>query len=183
MTCIVGLVDKERIWMAADSLATGELDRHIRKDRKIFKKNGFLIGCAGSPRLGQVVRYGCTLEQPKEGCDLFEFMAIPFVNGMRQLFREAGCIEIQNECEALASVLLVGIQGRLFAIYGDLQVEEVEQPFLTIGSGAAEANASMWTSQKAKIQDPKKRITWAVEAAAQYNNSVSAPVRILSIGR
>ena len=181
MTCIVGLVEGDRMFLGADSIATADYDRHIRKDKKIFKKNGYLIGCAGSPRLGQVLHYGCELEKAPETGDLMGFMVAPFVNGVRELFASAGCLEVQNELEGFqASILMVGVRGRFFAIYADLQVEEVQTPYLCIGSGANEAYASLWTSAKTKTP-PKTRVQWAIESSATFNASVSPPVNIISM--
>jgi 20S proteasome alpha/beta subunit len=56
MTCIVGIIDKETIYLGGDSAGTAGYGQSIRKDKKVFiKDNKFIIGFTSSFRMGQLL--------------------------------------------------------------------------------------------------------------------------------
>ena len=57
MTCIVGLIDGNRVWMGGDSAGVSGLDITVRSDPKVFRNGDFLIGFTSSFRMGQLLAF------------------------------------------------------------------------------------------------------------------------------
>ena len=60
MSCIVGLIDKKRVFIGSDSYGATETCQVQRVDQKIFHVSGHknaVIGFAGSFRMGQILQY------------------------------------------------------------------------------------------------------------------------------
>ena len=56
MTCIVGYLDKETVYLGGDSAGTdGNYSQHIRKDKKVFQNGPFIFGFTSSFRMGQIL--------------------------------------------------------------------------------------------------------------------------------
>lgn len=135
MTCIVGVIEKEKVYIGGDSAGVGGLDVIIRKDVKVFKVGEFVIGCTTSFRMLQLIRF--SLKPPKiyPDVDLYEYMCTEFVNTLRKCFREGGFIETKDTVERGGS-FLIGYKNRLFNIEEDFQVGESVDEFNAVGCGA-----------------------------------------------
>ncbi|HRH83558.1 MAG TPA: hypothetical protein PK210_04910 [Bacteroidia bacterium] len=57
MTCIVGLVDQEKVIIGGDSAATVGTSISLWSDPKVFKIGDFIFGCEGSFRMIQLMKY------------------------------------------------------------------------------------------------------------------------------
>ena len=70
MTCVIGIVDNGKVWMGGDSAAIDSEEETItlRKDPKVFRNEDFLIGFAGTYRLGQLIQYmfNCPYRKPDQ---------------------------------------------------------------------------------------------------------------------
>lgn len=181
MTCIVALTHKSVIWMGGDSALTDDMfGQFTRVEPKVFIINDMIIGYAGSARLGNVLRY--SFQPPTinkaDRQDLMKYMVTKFVDGMREVTRSKGLMH-KEEVEEISGHILVGIGGRVFAIYEDWQVAEPREPFMAIGSGTDLALGSLFSTRRS---DPKTRLLLALKAAAQYNAAVRAPFIVESLG-
>lgn len=183
MTCIVGLVQGRKMYMGADSLATSYYNSIVREDKKLFRKNGYLVGVAGSVRIKQVIQHNMpTACSSEKDSDLLEFMATSFVDSLRGSLHNGGCLEVIDGVESLKdSQILVGLNGKLFSVLQDFQIEVVGYNFISIGSGSTEANSSLWTMQRLKNISPLTRIKTAIECSSEFNASVSPPIHTLSM--
>lgn len=182
MTCIVGMVSGNAIYMGADSAGSNNFSYTIRKDPKVFINNEFLIGYTSSFRMGQLLMY-CDLPKPKKSDkkDLFKFMVSKFIPVVRELLKDGG-YSVVNSNEESGGVFLVGVNGRLFKIESDFQVNENGLGFDSCGCGEHAAMASMITSEKIKnkkCSEPCDRIVMALESAESIYCGVKAPFKIL----
>ena len=57
MSCVVGVVNKGKVWMGADSAASDGEDMVSLTNHKVFFCGPLLIGCVGSIRMTQIIQY------------------------------------------------------------------------------------------------------------------------------
>lgn len=181
MTCIVGLVKDNKVWIGGDSAGSDDTSICIRRDPKVFKNNGFLIGYSGSFRFGQLVHYKLIPPDRSEQRDIFEYMVSDFSEAIRTLAKEHGVSKVEDNVEEITNIsLLIGYQGRLFTLEEDFQIGEVINEYYAIGGGTDLALGSMYTTKDLKFP-PKKRLQIALEASATFSKSVAPPFIILNI--
>jgi ATP-dependent protease HslVU (ClpYQ) peptidase subunit len=174
MTCIVGLLDNNNIYMGGDSAGVGGYSLRIRKDEKVFINGEFIFGFTSSFRMGQLLRY--SLKPPKryQDIDIYSFMVNDFINSVRQCLKDGGYAEKDKERES-GGTFLVGYQGRLFEISDDYQVAEVLDNFTSCGCGFDLALGSLYSTEG---QKPEERVLIALEAAEKFSAGVRAPFNI-----
>ena len=63
MTCIVGIVDKNRVVIGSDSLASTDDYGRERLDKKVFAQGDYIFGVCGSYRAAQILKYN--VDYPK----------------------------------------------------------------------------------------------------------------------
>lgn len=172
MTCIVGLVDKDKVWIGGDSAASSQNQIVIIKDPKVFKRGNFIIGCAGSFRTMQILKYIFKFPKLKSN-DLYKYLCRDFAKEMKKASKD---LMSDNEGSKFGS-FLIGHENRLFTFDDDLQVIENLNGLDSVGSGCDYALGSIITTIG---QDPKKRILKALEASSFYCPSVAAPFHVIS---
>lgn len=172
MTCIVGIVKNEKVYLAADSAGVSGLNLRIRVDSKIFKKGEFIIGCTSSFRMIQLLRFSFTPPEIKDK-DIFEYMCTDFINQVRECFKEGGFIQKYSEGDEKGGNFLVGIRGRLFQVESDFQVGETANGFNAIGCGANYALGSLHSTRD--YTSPWIRLNKSLLAANEFSAGVSAP--------
>lgn len=134
MTCIVGLIQKGKTYIGADSAGAIGLDVSVRKDPKVFKVNDFVIGCTSSFRMIQLLRYSLQLPKVYPDADIYQYMCTEFVNAVRTCFRNGGFLRLDNNVES-GGKFLVGYKDRLFVVEYDYQVGENELKYYAVGCG------------------------------------------------
>lgn len=177
MTCVVGTVHKGAVHLAGDSIAIGGYEMHVRDTPKVFKRGPFVIGCAGSFRLADVVRYHMG-PVPVPSGDLHRYMAVDFVESLREACRARGVSEVENNVEGVAGALMVGVHGRLFVVDDDFHVGEPADGFTAIGCGAQVALGALYATPKVP---PRTRLTTALHAAVRHNAGVRGPFHYVSL--
>lgn len=174
MTCIVGVVHKNKVYIGGDSAGVSNLDVIVRADSKVFTNRDFVFGFTSSFRMGQLLRYSFTPPTRKEHQDVYEYMVTKFINQVRKCFRAGGYAKKNNEVES-GGTFLVGYHGRLFTIYDDFQVAESVQLYDAVGCGESYALGSLFAT---KLKEPKARIQLALSAAEQFSGGVRGPFKI-----
>jgi ATP-dependent protease HslVU (ClpYQ) peptidase subunit len=191
MTAIVGVIDHSgEVWMGGDSAACDGYDLYLRKNPKVFQVGPFLIGCCGSARSLDVMRYGeggkdfadKTLLYGCEESDPHAIMVTKFVPSMREKLKAAGSAAKSHEQEHIHGGILVGFRGRLFMVASDYQVHENSLPYIAVGCGAAYAMGSMHTTHmKLGEVEATRMIHWALAAAEEFSAGVRAPFTVLRL--
>lgn len=174
MTCIVGLVEKGEVFIGGDSAGIAGWQLTVRKDSKVFRNGDFLIGGTSSFRMLQLLHHA--FEPPKytgTGTDwgIEKYMAVDFVNAIRQCFKDGGFATKNSEAESGGN-FLIGFQGRLFEIEADYQVGEPLCGYTACGCGADVAIGSFYASS---AMAAKKRVLLALKAAEAHNAGVRGP--------
>jgi len=172
MTCIVGLIEKEKVYIGGDSAGVSHLDVTVRKDPKVFKIDNFVIGCTSSFRMIQLIRFSFKPPKRHPDKDVFEYMCTDFINTLRQCFREGGFIQVDKNVDN-GGTFLVGYCGRLFVIFDDFQVSESYSLFASVGCGESYALGALLNIDKKLPATEKIKI--ALETAVYFSGGVRPP--------
>lgn len=181
MTCVIAAVEDGKVWMGADSCAIDNYHNYTpRRDPKIIKKHGYLIGYSYSFRMGQIIFH--SMDMPEIGNhDPYELMVYDWVTCLREAFEQHGWKGTDKEGRDLGGQVLVGFNGRLFEIESDLQVGESLRNFAAIGCGsdyALGAFSVLRDSTKWKID---QKIEMSLDVSAEFNRAVTRPFTIISV--
>ena len=179
MTCIVGVVAPDGVWMGGDSAAISGWDLTRAADPKVFTNGDYLIGYTTSFRMGQLLRFA-DLPKPldRAGDELLGFLVTEFVNAVRTVLKDGGFAKKDSEVES-GGTFLVAVNGRLFEVYSDYQVHESRDDYAAVGSGAQVASGSLHATPRL---GPRKRIERALTAAAHHSAGVHGPFTIVRSG-
>ena len=173
MTCIVGVVDNNDVWIGGDSASSDGWNIFIRSDEKVFRNGPALFGFTSSFRMGQLLRYSLKFpDRGRQGVD--RFMSTTFVDSVRECLKDGGFQSTENGVDE-GGVFLVGYAGRLFEIQSDYQVAVVRNGIYAIGCGAQYAFGALYVLPSIS---PKDRIKKALSAASFYSKGVSPPFKI-----
>ncbi len=173
MTCVIGLIDKGVVYLAADSAIGTAWEIHRFAQPKVFRLGEMLIGVSGYPRVTQIIRYAAEIAPQAEGQDDMTYMVNVFCEAVRKALKDRGAVEIENEVERIHdSIMLVGYRGHLYEIDMNFQVVEYQEPYAAIGSGEAYALGVLYAL---KHLDPKDRIMAALYTAAHFTPTVCGP--------
>jgi ATP-dependent protease HslVU (ClpYQ) peptidase subunit len=178
MTCIVGLVEDNQMWIGSDTQASGENDILLIKNHKIFEKGPFLIGHTGSPRANQIIQHGPNPPRltAKRRENLMGFMCNQFIDYMMGSFIAAGWARSAEGRVEIDDAFLVLVGGHIFSIWADFQVIETEENYFSIGSGSPSALGSLYTSEGGP---PEDRIEIAIKAASHFSAGVGGHIDLL----
>ena len=178
MTCIVGLALKGAVHLGGDSIAIDGYSMEVRSTPKVFRRGAFLVGCAGSFRLADVIRYHFSPPKLPEKGPLHRFMAVDFVEALREACKARGIASIENNVEEVEAAVMVGVQGALFVIESDFHVGQPAPGFAAIGCGGQVALGALHATPALK---PRARLTTALAAAHAYNAGVRPPFQFVSL--
>lgn len=173
MTCIAAWVEKGVITMGGDSAGVNDRqDLQLRKDTKVFQREGLLIGVSGSWRVCQELKY-----QYLPSLDLtmgkHEWMVLRLLPWLR---------EYLNDEDLQRTELLVGLQGSLYHVYGGQQVSEVIEQYEACGCAAQVARGAFYTMREFGVGVlPDTMVTVALEAAERFCSGVRGPFTILEM--
>jgi len=173
MTCIVATVENGKVYMGGDSLVSSGGYSRIKREKKVYRVDEFLIGSAGSIRGSNLLRF--SLNIPKNtGKDNFKYMVTVVVPIIRDLFKDEGYSKVDNNVEGINAQLLIGYRGVVYNLYGDFQVDIYAEDFTAVGSGKTYAVGAMEALNKTTLS-PKEKIISALEIVGKYNTFVGAP--------
>jgi len=179
MTCIVGLVENNKVWIGGDSAGVGGLDIETRVQPKVFVNDKFIMGYTTSFRMGQLLEHSLTPPKYYTEYNLMKYMVTDFIDAIRKCLKEGGFAKKENEVES-GGCFLVGFKDKLFTIEGDYQVAEVTRAYASVGCGEDYAKGSMYESISLD-RTPEEKIISALECAQEHSAGVREPFTILSI--
>lgn len=180
MTCIVGVEYDGGVLIGGDSAATAGWRQTTRADEKVFTNGPYVIGLSGSPRAAQLLRYRFNLHAP-DTWDVDRFMATTFIDAVRETLKAGGYADTTNTThDAFQSYFLVGVRGRLYAIYSDFQFSRSTAGHLAVGCGDEIALGSLHTTGPDGLGlDPRTRVQYALEAAAAISAGCGGPFTVI----
>lgn len=187
MTCVVALIDGNKVFMGGDAAASDDKTGLIfqRTDAKVFKVGQFGIGFIDSFRMGQILQYSWTppVYKPTKGNkNLDKFLRTKFIDSIRNAFREHGFGNFSNTDDGdQGGVFIFAVQetGRIFTVDSDFHIGEIDVPFVAEGGGQELALGSLFST--GSVKTPRKRVRMALEAAAKFNMSVRPPFTIIEV--
>lgn len=179
MTCIVGLVKGDTVWLGGDRAATnGSLDRTIIKEPKVFVKGNVAFGVCGLPKVMDAIQH--TLELPDDSdADAKGYLVGSLVPSLRENLKKLECTEEHNGQQYFNGALLIGYRGRLFQVQSNFQLVEADNGFGAVGSGAEPALGSLRSTKK--MSNPKKRLLEALKVSAENNAGVAPPFDVVFV--
>ncbi len=188
MTCIVALINENKVFLGGDAAASDDKSGLIfqRTDPKVFKVGQFGIGFVDSFRMGQILQYSWTppIYKPTSGYrNLDKFLRTRFVESVKEAFKENGYGN-QNpgtEDGDEGGIFIITVQGagRIFTMDSDFHIGEADVQYMAEGAGQELALGSLYST--AQVKTPRKRVRMALEAAAKFNMSVRAPFTIIEV--
>ena len=180
MTCIIGYVQKDKVYIAGDSAGVGGYEISIRKDPKVFKNGKFIMGFTSSFRMGQLLmssKFKVANQKPKETD--YHYMITSFVDAVIKTFKNGGFLKKENEVFH-GGAFLVGYKGKLYQIESDFQVGEVEDAFNSVGCGSDIAKGAMSVLDSMEDLTPEQKLIKALESTTRFSAGVAAPFNIVS---
>jgi ATP-dependent protease HslVU (ClpYQ) peptidase subunit len=177
MTCVIGIIDNDRVFIGGDSAAVAGWTRRRTLLQKVFRRGPFLIGYTTSFRMGQLLEHQLLVPKQDDRESNMGFMVNKFIEATRALLKERGFSKIESNNES-GGKFMVGYRGRLYSIESDFQVGEMAEGFDAIGSGSEFALGAM---SALNALPPKRRILRSLEIASEYNMGVCAPFVVKSI--
>lgn len=179
MTCIVGFVDKQSVYIGGDSACVSNFDMRLRQDEKVFTKNGMGFGFTSSFRMGQLLRYSLTIPDHDPRKDDFSYLCTDFVDALIECFKSKGYARVDNG-EVSGGFFLVGYKGNLYRVESDFQVSIVRHSYDACGCGENYALGALRATEGIEME-PKKRVEQALAAAEYFSAGVRAPFTVVSI--
>jgi ATP-dependent protease HslVU (ClpYQ) peptidase subunit len=180
VTCIVGFVEGNTVWMGGDSAGTNDwLDQDLYHSPKVFRNDGMLIGSCGNARQGQLLRWALKVPDHDPRLDIEKYMVKTFIDAVRECFKAGGVGKLDNNVESNLGAFIVGYRGRLFIVYSDYQVRMPVKPYAAVGCGDQIANGALFASDH--ITAGRERVELALKAAERFSAGVRGPFHIESL--
>jgi ATP-dependent protease HslVU (ClpYQ) peptidase subunit len=177
MTCIVGLVQKKNVYIGGDSASVAGWTSRVTRLPKVFRRGPFLIGYTTSFRMGQLLQHALVVPTQGDEKDDMRFMVTKFVECVRLLLKERGAAKAEANTES-GGQFLVGYRGRMYSVQQDFQVNEMNDGFDAVGSGAEYALGALAATRG---KAPVARLKSALEVSAHFNMAVSAPFYVKTL--
>lgn len=178
MTCIVGMEFGDKVFIGGDIQGTGQNNKVVHTQPKVFNKRGVLFGYTTSYRFGQLLEHG--LHDPviplNNDEEVYRWLITTLVPDIRRVLRENGYDK--------GGTCLIGVRGQLWQLQDDFSVLRSVNGFDACGSGYEYAMGSMYTM--ASIAPPPdeasvvKLLKRAVLAAGTHSPSVGTDCIVIS---
>ena len=179
MTCIVGVVDGDRVWVGGDSMSSNSAGEQSRRtEPKVFRRAEYLIGFTTSWRMGQLLHYRLEVPARPETVDLPEWLATGFVDAVRDCLMDGGFGIKREDNVELGGEFLVAVAGRLFHVEDDYQVTESLEGYDACGCGVEVALGALAATKGLSGMGGRKRARLALEAAELHMGGVGGPFLI-----
>jgi hypothetical protein len=99
-----------------------------------------------------------------------------FVKALKDCFSAGGFGSVRDG--DYGGTFLVGYKGHLFYIDNDYQVGEIEDDFISVGSGSDVATGAMYALSCVEI-GPMEKVEVALGAAARFTTGVRPPFKLI----
>lgn len=175
MTCIIGWSNGKEVHMSGDSGSFAGYEKYISKIDKVFVLNNeFLIGFAGSWRLGNILRYDFDPPVRVQGIDDLTYLVKYFIESLRETLKDKGYSIIDNNQEGLdESLFLLGYKGNLYIIDSDFHINQTVDGVDSIGAGSKYCLAAF--DALTEIKSIKQRMFKALDITVNRCTLVSKP--------
>lgn len=187
MTCLVAIRKNNEVTVGGDSAESDHWTVSVREDPKFFARGPYIIGFAGSIRIGQIVRFKMRMPKPRQtdlrnSDTMLKFMSTRFIDELTIAINENGSLVVSEEDGnnmASNSGLIVCIAGHMFMVQSDMAVCTTTKDYIAMGSGDNFALGSLYATENSR-QSSATRVLKALEAAAEFSTTVSGPFHLFS---
>lgn len=179
MTCIVGLLDKNKVYIGGDTCGSNGYSYESCYHSKVFKVVDFIIGGTTSFRMLDLLEYSLKIPfiTPTDEANFDAFMRTSFVGAVRTCLKEGGYAKVSNSVES-GGTFLIAYKDKLYRMQDDFSIIN-RKDYDAVGSGTYAAIGSLFTTKDLKMT-PEARVTKALEAAESIMAGVKGPFNILS---
>lgn len=124
MTCIVGLVHNDTVYIGGDSLGSNGFSKVVRKDKKVFHLKDIdnaVMGYTSSFRMGQLLMYGTGLIDKRDTYEKdinHEYLVTKFIPNVIRVLEEGGYSR-NNSGQKSGGEFLIGYKNQLFQVESD----------------------------------------------------------------
>jgi len=177
MTCIAVVRDvaNNKIWMAGDRGISDDNTLSVCSSPKVWKKEGYLFGYAGSMDGDRIKHLFVPPEYEGRG-SVDKFMYSRFLKALRKFYEE-WWVDTSTTSDF---GMIICVRGKIYEHNAsDMSLTQYEQDYLAMGSGGDLALGSLYSTQKQK--DARKRAVQAVSAAITHSSTCKGPIDILGI--
>lgn len=182
MTCIVGLVDRGKVWIGGDTGAS-MLDgsqRQSWKNSKVFIKENFLFGYAGDFRFGQLLEYAFEPPPKVENQTDLRYLVTTFTDSLITTLQNSKFLLEDKNSLPESNGFLLGYNGVLYEFQEDFAWGIPSSNYSALGSGSPYALGVLHALYGSN-QGAKTIITKALTASSVFCGSVLEPFIIESI--
>ncbi len=172
MTCIVGIGDRDKVFIGADSAAANHSFITKIAGSKVFINGPFIVGYTTSFRFGNLLEHAWSPPPHPKGDSDTRYLCTTVVDSMRSCLKDGGLAEKTNDVES-AGTCLIGYRGRLYMLQDSYAVLR-QEPYGAVGSGAVYALGAM----HAVRGSVENRLRAGLKAAANFSPTVCGPFRI-----
>lgn len=173
MSVVVGVEDRDGVYLCADSLISADGESSQMDSPKIFRVGPMGIGIVGDVRHIQAVRYHLDVSVPHRG-PLEPWCVRKLVPALKALCQEQSLWD-EDEKEERGLTGLIAVRGQLFTLQPDWACAHLAEGYSAVGTGSACALGSLASTTGAAL----KRAQTAVKAAIRHCPSVGGKVRHL----
>jgi hypothetical protein len=191
VTCIVGLIATEAVYIGADSLGSGNgvkqvyttpklvtLEVFEKKDLSLTKIN-VGIGYTTSYRMGDILRYHFTPPPIEIDEDENQYLVKDFIPELIKCFDEHSFAKTKEGTKSGGN-FLVAIRGRLFHVQEDFSILEPRCGYTAVGSGQEFAMGALFAFSRVQAT-PEKAVVNSIRAAGEFCTTVGGPVDYIKI--
>ena len=177
MTCIAVVRDKvnNKLWMAGDRGVSDDNVINVSSSPKIWKKEGYLFGYAGSMD-GDRIRHLFVPPQFEGRGSVDKFMYSRFLKALRKFYEEWWV----DTSPSADFGMIICVRGKIYEhSSGDMSLTQYNNEYLAMGSGSSYAMGYLYATENQK--DARKRSIGAVAAAIKYSTTCMGPIDTVSI--
>jgi ATP-dependent protease HslVU (ClpYQ) peptidase subunit len=160
------------VHMGCDSCASTEDQKIVFDGCKLFEKEGFLFGYAGSYRFPDIVEYHTKFPKRGPKDDDRGYLVSKLLPAIRDSLK---AYEFIRQDEVLDQQALIGYRGKLYQLSSDFSVIRAAHGYAAIGSGMSVALGSLHSTVWLNSLSTKDRITFAINAAGDHARGVGGP--------
>lgn len=189
MTCILGLVDSDKVWLGGDSRGTSGTDIRDSENEKVWRANlhgeKILFGAAGQRSVNQFIRHCVPL--PSRAFDerketFVEYFIREWVRTLRDALVKQNIGKIKDGVVDTGGHVLIGRKKKLYIVDSHLSFTELATPIIGIGSGGNFGQGVLWAFRHLKSEmKPETKIRTAIRASTEYCNGVGGRIDVLSV--
>ncbi len=174
MTCIAAIKHDGRVFIAGDSAGVAGYSLSVRRDSKVWAKDGFVYGFTSSFRMGQLLRF--KFKPPTHHAEIgdYEYMVSDFVEEVRSCMKKGGYAQVKENVEE-GGTFIVGYKGEIYIIEDDYQVGMLHDDYMAVGCGQAYAKGVLFALRECNEMKPVQKLQVALEAAERHSAGVRGP--------